>query len=224
MMATGSGWRYFGAALLVAAIVVPATLYFLTPAPTDETPATSTPVKHVSSAFGPGLLPTAKAESAPQNGATAIDPWVPSGMEVTSDNHLVINKEMRSVFDYFLQPTIPGDRSERMKKLQAYLKNTLPPIAYEESTPIVLSYAKYLDALDARNATDKGQEQNASLPTSYSEIEQMKTKMAEIDRLRQTILGIRLADLWFANEEAGMRQFLERRGQPPRIVIPDSNG
>lgn len=159
------------------------------------------------------------AEPAQASDSVAQDSWVPSGLEVTPDQHLVLNKDMRAVFDYFLQPADRGNRSERLKRLQSYLKAKLPPAAYDEATPIVANYARYLEALDASSINKKDPMESGSVPTSYAGIEQLKANIAEQTRLRQSILGVSISQLWFGDEDADVQRFLERRGHTPKFPV-----
>jgi lipase chaperone LimK len=221
MMAIDSRWTYAGAAVVVAGVVFTAVFYMMQSEPEPKAPSVAAQVPQEPARFGPGLFPAAKVELPPPTDPAAVDSWAPAGMEITPDQHLVRNKEMRLVFDYFLQPTNPGDRSERLKKLQTHLKATLPAPAYEEAQPLTLSYANYLDALDARKANGQDPAQPGSLPTDYSEIEKLKAGMAEVSRLRQTMLGVEIARLWFGEEEQGLQQLLARRGQLPKVLISE---
>ena len=223
-MTTSKTWKLAGAALAVAAIAVAVTLTLMQPEPAPAPPADTVPANHDPARFGPGLLPSTQAEAPPPpDEAAALDPWVPAGLEVSSDQRLVVNKGLRLVFDYFLQPTVPGDRAERLEKLQAYLKAKLPASAYAEATPIASNYAKYLTAADALNAGDRDSAQNGAIPTSYAGIEQMKARIGELSRLRQSMLGIDVAHAWFAADETGLQQMLAKRGHTPKVVLPESS-
>jgi len=217
-------WKLVGAAVAVAAIVIPLSIYRLQPEPLPATDQALDTVHEQPAAtrFGPGLLTDVKPLPLPPPAVeAAADPWVPSGLAATPDKHLVMNKQMRAPFDYFLQPANPGDRSERLEKLQAYMKVVLPAAAYEEATPIASNYVKYLGALDMQDADERRRQQPTGDPSTSSGIEQLKARMAQNTRLRQDILGTEVAHLWFADEEAGMQVFLDRRGHTPRIVISE---
>ena len=217
-MALEANWKLIAAALGAAAITIAATIYATRPAPSPDAPVAAAQTKHDEPArFGPGILSAAPQSDAPPAAPPQADPWVPEGVDVTPDQHLVINKEMRSVFDYFLQPANPGDRAERLEKLNAYLKAKLPATAYDEATPIVSKYVEYLAAFDAQNLGDKD-----APPTAPGDAQRLEIKMNELSRLRQSTLGVSLAQLWFGDEEVGMQQMLARRGKTPRIAIPDN--
>jgi len=220
-MSIETKWKIAGAALVVASVVIAASVYLLQQEPAQEQTAVAPQNKQESARFGPGLMTDAKPLPNSQTPeAPAADPWAPEGLEVAPDQHLVINKGLRLVFDYFLQPANPGDRTERLAKLQAHLKAKLPAGALAEALPIASNYVTYLVALDAQNANDKEPLPRDSIPTSYSGIEHMKAKLAETSRLRQSILGVSVAHAWFADEETGVQIFLARRGQTPKVVLP----
>jgi hypothetical protein len=214
---------YFGAGLVIAAIVIPVSVYVMWPEPIPE--PTTTPVlqKPEQTRMGPGVLTASNSAAAqPADSVSQDYSWVPPGLEVTPDQRLVLNKDMRMVFDYFLQPADRGNRADRLKKLQTYLKAKLPPTAYDEATQLASNYARYLEALDARNATQPDPMQSGEIPTTYAGIEQLKANLAEQTRLRQTILGVNISQLWFADEDADVQRFLERRGQTPKFPVPGS--
>jgi hypothetical protein len=217
--------KFLVAALATALIGIPLAVYALqseaAPGMAPESGAAiSLPARLEQVRFGPGMPPTATVGvEAPAAVPAAPDQWAPAGLEATPDRHLAITREMRTVFDYFLQPASPGDRSSRVEKLQAHMSAKLPPEACAEARPIVSSYVDYLAAVDTLDANEKSALQN---PAGTANAEQMTARMSELSRLRQTVLGVRLAQLWFADEEIGMRQYIARRGHTPKVLIPES--
>jgi hypothetical protein len=222
MMQIESRLTYLGAGLVIAAIVIPASLYVMWPEPTPEPVPPVVQQKPAQTRLGPGIIAASTAEPAQTNDSVIQDAWVPAGLEVTPDQHLILNKDMRAVFDYFLQPADRGNRAERLEKLRTYLKAKLPPAAYDEASAIVARYTHYLEALDARNATQNDPMESGSVPTSYAGIEQLKANIAAQTRLRETVLGVNISQLWFAEEDADVQRFLDRRGHTPTFPIANS--
>src|SRR5713226_7840228 len=80
--------------------------------------------------FGPGLL----TESTPATAMLPVadDTTPPGGLETTADQHLIVNRALHDVLDYYLLGGHPGRRAAHGAQLQTYLKARLPAPAYGE--------------------------------------------------------------------------------------------
>lgn len=189
------------------------------PEPSAAQALTNAPVR-----FGPGVW----TEPAPESMATdasAADTNAPGGLALMPDKHLVINKALKDVADYFLLGGHPGTRTVHAEKLRAHLRASLPNPAFEEAATIVLNYVAYLDAHDKLLARDSTQAATPDSLLGSLEIERISAWMAQRARLRQEMLGMQVAQLWFAEEEMQDQQLLaamRQKGTMPQTqVSPD---
>jgi hypothetical protein len=160
--------------------------------------------------FGPGMLSNAQPEIAAPVDHGYADPGAPPGLEVTPGQQLMVNKEMRNVFDYFLVPGGAAERPVHLARLQAHLKAKLPPPAYAEAAEIAANYSAYLTALEKLRSTELNlpKTQMTSIPLNAQDAERFSAKISEITRLRQSLLGVKVAQLWYGEEEEAMQQSL----------------
>lgn len=193
---------------LAAALLVLAAIRFGThdaslivaPAASASIAATSAPAR-----FGPGTFP-ATSTTMP----IADDTQVPPGLAVDADGHLVINKALHDVLDYFLLGGLPGERAQHVAALHTYLRQTLGSPAREEAERIVDKYLTYLvehDKLLERIAPPR---LPADSVMPAVDADRIAAWIAQRSRLRQSILGADVARVWYADEEAAQ---LERLGE-----------
>jgi lipase chaperone LimK len=199
-------------AIVAAVVLIPFSFYFLQPKSkqasfTAPKPTTST----IQPRFGPGILQAQSHPSIAPSDTGRADPGAPPGLAVTPGQLLAHNKEMRDVFDYFLLGGSGAERSVRFERLQAHLKAKLPATAYQEAEQIASNYLRYLDAFEkfTANETLVPKTETTSVPANANELERFNAKVLELSRIRQSILGVKIAQLWFAEEEATMQQSLE---------------
>jgi lipase chaperone LimK len=179
-------------------------------------------VSEPAAAFGPGVFPDPAAvatNSPPANPPVARDTDAPAGLETTSDKRLVLNRALRDVFDYHLTSGHPGSRPEHRDQLLKHLESTLPARAFGEAAKIVDKYIAYLDAFSQmfqQNAVPAAGEGSNASPLDP---ERLSEYYAQRTRLRQTMLGIELTEIWFGEEEAEDRDYVtalrENRPEPP---------
>lgn len=158
--------------------------------------------------FGPGIW----TDPAPPATMTAVpmasDTAAPEGLATTADGHIVVNKALKDVVDYFLLGGYPGERAEHAEKLLAHLKLSLPQPASDEAAQIAQNYLRYLDEHDKLLA--RAPVPPASPESTYRppDIERISVWVAQRARLRQDLLGIHVAGVWFGEEEANDQQLL----------------
>ncbi|CAN5398663.1 hypothetical protein BH11PSE11_BH11PSE11_14330 [soil metagenome] len=214
---TSSHSKLIGIGLAVVVIAIPLAIFLLQPdpEPTLAVPATSVEKKPTPARFGPGVLTqSTPSASAPANSG-ALDVGAPPGLEIMPNQHLVINKEMRDVFDYFLLGADAADRSSRVAKLQAHLKAKLPSPALEEASQIATAYLSYLIGFEKlmANEMSRPKTETTSVPSNIVEAERLSSRMVEISQMRKTVLGEKIAKLWYTEEEEGMRQSIAEMRQ-----------
>jgi hypothetical protein len=96
------------------------------------------------------------------------------------------------------------------------MKAKLPPAAYDEASTIASNYLNYLSAVEKQMAGEAAALQKTetrSVPADAEDAERFAARIAQISRLRQSILGVQIAQLWYAEEEAGMQQSLAEKRQ-----------
>jgi hypothetical protein len=158
--------------------------------------------------FGPGKLSGSKHAMPLYSNQSAIDNEVPFGLAVTPGQQLLPNKELRKVFDYFLARSNSAGRAGNFAKLDTHLKTALPTPAYLEARQIASDYMNYLNAYDEMMAHGQNQPKNetTSVPVDSVEMERFSITLSQISRMRQSMLGVRIAQLWYADEEEDMQQ------------------
>src|ERR1035437_6235792 len=96
-------WKLLGPIIAVVVLVIPVAIYIMQPEP-EPPVSTVTAVKEKKAPprFGPGVLTESSPEPTVPADPAAVDAEAPPGLAVTPDQHLLVNKELRDVFDYFL--------------------------------------------------------------------------------------------------------------------------
>ncbi|MGB7192374.1 MAG: lipase secretion chaperone [Collimonas pratensis] len=146
----------------------------------------------------PAQLNAAISDVLPSAGDTSPPP----GLVVGADQHLQVNRALRDVFDYYLLGGLPGSRSQHMAQLLAYLKSSLPAPAYADGERLAHAYVAYLAAHDALLERQTPPAVTADSKMAAPDAERMATWLAQLSRLRQDMLGIEVAKIWFGAEEA----------------------
>jgi hypothetical protein len=208
-------WNMLGPVIGVTVLLTLLAIYVMQPEPEPPaTPSTAAKENKTPPRFGPGVLPESTLEPTIP-GDAAADPEAPPGLAVTADQRLLINKEMRDVFDYFLMAGRVPDRSTRMARLHAHMKAKLPPDAYSEAAQIASNYLAYLSAFEKLMADELNRPRSdpGSPMANPDDSERISARIVQISQLRQSMLGTRIAQLWYAEEEAGTQQSLAEMRQ-----------
>lgn len=184
-------------------------------APEASAPSAST---DASVRFGPGVWTDPAQES---EGGVA-DTSAPDGLTVTADQHLVINRALKDVFDYFLLGGHLGAREEHTEKLRAHLKASLPGPAFQEADKIIRNYVAYLDAHDTLLAREAVPSANPDSLLAPPDIERVSAWLAQRARLRQELLGLHIAQAWFGEEEIQDQQSIAAMRQRGATPFPQS--
>jgi len=159
---------------------------------------------NASGRFGPGQW----SDAAPANVAAAADTSPPQGLEVGVDQHLRINHALRDVFDYYLLGGFPGSRAEHMAQLLAHLKAGLPALAYADAERLAQSYLAYLTAHDALLARQAMPVVTLDSQMAAPDAERIAAWFSQLSRLRQDMLGVAVARIWYGDEDAESQQLL----------------
>lgn len=152
----------------------------------------------------PAQLNAAVGDGLPSPGDTSPPP----GLALDAGQHLQVNRALRDVFDYYLLGGLPGSRSQHMAQLLAYLKSSLPAPAYADGERLAHAYVAYLAAHDALLERQTPAAVTADSKMAAPDAERMATWLAQLSRLRQDMLGIEVARIWFGAEEAESQRAL----------------
>jgi lipase chaperone LimK len=154
-----------------------------------------------------------------ENASTTADTSPPEGLEAGADQHLRINRALRDVFDYYLLSGLPGSRAEHLAQLLAHLKAGLPALAYADAEPIAYSYVAYLAAHDALLARQSVPVVTLDSKLAAPDAERMAAWLSQLSRLRQNMLGVEVARVWYADEEAESQRTLAALRSGAKIIL-----
>ncbi|HEY0845472.1 MAG TPA: lipase secretion chaperone [Noviherbaspirillum sp.] len=192
--------------------------------PERAEPVAGAPVHHVESGapvrFGPGVWSDAPPIPSTVPEPAFADSDAPGGIVITADKRLVVNKALKDVADYFLLGGHAGTRATHMERLIAHLRASLPSPAFEEAAQIVRNYLQYLDTHDALLARTAPPPATPDSILPSADIERIGAWLAQRMRLRQDLLGMQVARIWFSEEESADQQLLaamrQSGGNPPQ--------
>lgn len=133
---------------------------------------------------------------------------VPDGIEVTTDGRLVISVGLHNVYDYFLLTGQFGTREQQTVALDGYLKRRLPSSALSEALDLVRRYVRYMVEHDRLLEQQSPQATVQNGGQRGLDVDRMAAWVANRSRLRQSILGKHVAEVWFAEDEAQSQQLI----------------
>lgn len=126
------------------------------------------------------------------------------GLAVTGNHELIVNAALLDLINFFLLEQADDDRSAQLK---LYLKSKLPSPAYDEAVQIVEHYQIYMKAHDDLLAA-----QNLGahkLDSSAIDISRFAVWRQQRDHLRQSILGDKVVQAWYQNDDAQLTQVID---------------
>lgn len=210
------------AAFVVSGIVTCAAIFYFHGNSEPSKLVASTEQDPVMVALAPIIKPVIPI---PKEDVVEIDTRAPTGLETTSDQRLVINRALRDVSDYFLVTDKSRAGGDKFDRLLAYLKAKLPAPAYTEASEIAAHYAQYLATQE--NVQDHKRHgvraMPTRLPTPEEKADRLMARIMETSRLRQQLLGVQVAKIWFGDEEAQALQYAERMRAPRSFTASSSN-
>ncbi len=210
-------WLSMGGAALVGALLV--TWYW--PVDTPVAPRAVADPHAWDGPIGPGLMSNTDPAPGPGLGAEPGEPSTPPALD--GNGHLLQNMALRALFDAFLLRGEAPELRQRAAQLDAYLKRSLAGAPGAEALALAARYLAYLEAHDALL-----QRQNIVIspgaPITPQALEQMDGWQQQRARLRQSMLGIALAQLWFSDDDAQLSAAVADvrvRAQPPDPGAPE---
>ena len=123
-------------------------------------------------------------------------------LTITGQQTLVVDTALLNVFNTFLLKP-DGDRAEQ---LAVYLKSKLPPTALAEALQLAERYQAYVQAHDELLAA---QHLNGNIQVATVDIDRIAIWREQRDRLRQRVLGDRVVQAWYQNDDAQLDQVLQ---------------
>ncbi|MBF0117429.1 MAG: hypothetical protein HQK79_01220 [Desulfobacterales bacterium] len=144
--------------------------------------------------------PITKNQDLNLNG-TAIPPAlsdtkVDGVLRADSNGKLIINRDIRHVFDYFLSARSQESLDTIISRIKNHINNSLPSEAAKQATEILNSYIAYQNDL-------KKFEPSVTLEGNKDQyISELKKTFQERMDLRRKNMGDKIADVFFAEEES----------------------
>jgi lipase chaperone LimK len=155
--------------------------------------------------IGPGTLSVANPLAGIGGGAPTgrLSPSI-----VGPDGQLLINLELKQLFDDFLLRGQAGAMTARIERLRASLDATLPPAARAQALALVPSYVDYLTAHDALLARQQLKlAPGAALDAGY--VERLANWQSQRARLRQSTLPAAATQAWFTDDDAQLSDAID---------------
>lgn len=164
------------------------------------------------SSAGPGAQPGASA-NATLRAPRRIDPPPPSlstvprslqdteadgALRTDAEGNLVIDEELRNLFDYFLVATGEEPEENLRARVLAELNRRLPPRAAAQAAQLFDRYLRYRD-------------QVADLTSNPHGADKLEQRLDEVKRIRREQLGPKAAEAIFGAEEAHDEVTLQRK-------------
>lgn len=165
--------------------------------------------------FGPGVLSAPLIGDAVSNLPNNNGLLPPGGLAATENGELVVNLALLDVIDFFFLEQASGDRANALK---LYLQSKLPSPAYHEAEQIVGRYQMYMKEYDSLLAA-----QNFGTAITPPDIGRIAIWSEQRHRLRQHILGEKLVQAWYQNDDAQLQQVLDELQQRNSSAIPRWN-
>lgn len=165
------------------------------------------PVPTANAVFGPGAWTETAAEASISNQEES-NPAAPGGLAATENQELIVNSALLDVINFFLLERSDGNRANALK---SYLKSNLPDPAYREAEQIVGHYQAYMTEHDNLLAAQNLGAQNAAM--SSLDLSRIATWCEQRDRLRKNLLGDKVTEAWYQNDDAQLKQVVDELRQ-----------
>lgn len=131
------------------------------------------------------------------------DPGPPIEIALTDTQDLIADFALREMMDYYL---FGRSDAGRLQALIDHLRRALPPAAAREAEQLAQNYSAYLVAHDTLLAAQNFHD----LPDQG----RLASWQQQQRQLRVRMLGAKICEEWFGNEDAYLTQALAEAGQP----------
>jgi hypothetical protein len=168
-------------------------------------PGLPAPAPTIASMPHPAASPQAARSFFSEIAVSDADP--PIEIALTDQQELIADSALLEVFNFYLL------KESGFEALKRHLQGRLPASASEEALRIATSYQAYMVQHDRMLAA-----QNFSGPADPYRLDAW---IQQRERLRRDVLGERVAQAWFANEDAYLMQAMdELRRAPDTAAAP----
>lgn len=194
---------------VIAATAIGAALiafYFGQNEPSQDS-AVSAPAPAANAVFGPGAWTGTAADASISNRGES-NPAAPGGLATTENQELIVNSALLDVINFFLLERSDGNR---INALRSHLKSNLPDPAYREAEQIVGHYQAYMTEYDNLLAAQNLGAQSAAM--SSLDLSRIATWCEQRDRLRKNVLGDKVTEAWYQNDDAQLKQVVDELRQ-----------
>lgn len=178
---------------VAAALLATVTVYVSRP--TAEAPAAAPPTE--------ARAPTAAAARFLRELGNG-DPGPQIEIALTDTQDLIPDFALREIMDYYL---LGRSDAGRLQALTDHLRRTLPPAAARDAEQLARSYSAYLAEHDTLLAAQNFQE--------WPDPGRLASWQQQQRQLRLRMLGPKVCEEWFGNEDAYLTQALAEASQPP---------
>lgn len=131
---------------------------------------------------------------------------VKGAMRVNAEGNLLVDPLLRQAFEHFLTALADHSRAQVRARVARYLHQQLPPMAAVQAWDVFNRYLHYRDVVAGLPPPDDGSERQ------HDDLERQQ-------RLRDVLLGAKLADAFFQGEELYVR-VVPAASAPPPVVTP----
>ncbi|HSY30261.1 MAG TPA: hypothetical protein VK832_22290 [Burkholderiaceae bacterium] len=209
-------WRFYSIVAVAGGLILAIFIYSQTG--TEQTAPASSPAHAANDVFGPGVLTGSDGGTSLAKQEEEHYPLAPGGLTADASQHLVINDALLQVINFYLLEQAPSNRAD---VLQRYLAKSLPPPAYAEAAQILAHYQSYMKAHDDLLA---GQNLGGQDFGSRSRnIERLLTWREQRDRLRLNMLGDKVAQAWYQNDDLRFKEVLDELHEAASAAPPQED-
>jgi lipase chaperone LimK len=170
------------------------------PSAPDETTGPRPERRRSSTATSPPPAP-----ALPPLVASLADTETDGTVRLGEDGELVVDLELRRLFDYYLSSHGEEDPATTRTRLHAALDARLGPAAARDAKDVLDRYLAYREA--TKSLTDSGD---------------LRTNLGKLVELRRRVLGERVATAFFATEEAEVELALARQQALEDVRLGDA--
>ncbi|HET8706492.1 MAG TPA: lipase secretion chaperone [Pseudomonadales bacterium] len=134
-----------------------------------------------------------------KTGLENLSPGVPlkGALEVDSGGHLLVNANVRRVFDFFLTAADDAPFEQAVARMRAYIDSKLPASAAQEAQQVLEAYLALKQAVDESHYFSDASVQEDSLG-----VQDLLVRKKELTALREKYLGAETTRGFFAEDEA----------------------
>ncbi|QWE95197.1 lipase secretion chaperone [Cupriavidus sp. EM10] len=130
------------------------------------------------------------------------DTDVPDGLEADSKGRLIVTRQTRNLFEYFLASLPKADRQRQIARLNDHIIRTLTPaapLARDEALDLARRFVSYMDAHDAMLKSYGFTSHPAMVTTA--DLPRIAGFLRKRSDMRREYLRYEVARIWYGDEE-----------------------